>query len=88
MDNSTLSLALTGVVPTVCDAEAGESEEVVLECRSQAASAHPAVGGERGLRMDFVLNPGRTGKRRGSNPGCRPTKPTIGEQRCLTDRPC
>ncbi len=43
MDNSTFSLALTGVVPAVCDAEAGEADELVLG-RTGARAAPPAAG--------------------------------------------
>ena len=32
METSTLSFALTGVVPPVCDAEAGESNPTVRRC--------------------------------------------------------
>jgi AraC family transcriptional regulator len=42
MDNSTFSLALTGVVPAVCDAEAGEADELVLG--RTGARAAPAAG--------------------------------------------
>ena len=43
MDNSTLSLALTGVVPAVCDAEAGETDEIVTD-RAGSHTAPPASG--------------------------------------------
>lgn len=43
MDNSLLSLALTGVVPAVCDAEAGESE-VVID-RTDSLHSPPPAGG-------------------------------------------
>jgi AraC family transcriptional regulator len=43
MDNSTLSLALTGVVPAVCDAEAGEADEIVPD-RAGSPAAPPASG--------------------------------------------
>lgn len=43
MDNSTLSLALTGMVPAVCDAEAGEADEIVTD-RANSCAAPPAAG--------------------------------------------
>jgi AraC family transcriptional regulator len=42
MDNSTLSLALTGVVPAVCDAEAGGADEILLD-RREAGTAPPLM---------------------------------------------
>ena len=38
MENSTLSLALTGVVPAVCDAEAGGANEIVFDRRDSRAA--------------------------------------------------
>lgn len=45
MDNSklSLSLALTGVAPAVCDAEAGEADEIVID-RTGSHAAPPAAG--------------------------------------------
>src|SRR5262245_66363209 len=43
MDNSLLSLALTGVVPAACDAEAGEADEIVTD-RAGSQAAPPASG--------------------------------------------
>jgi AraC family transcriptional regulator len=43
MDNSTFPLALTGVAPAVCDAEAGEADEIVFD-RTDARAAPPAAG--------------------------------------------
>jgi AraC family transcriptional regulator len=44
MDNSTLSLALTGVVPPACDAEAGEADEIVITDRTDSPAAPPTAG--------------------------------------------
>ena len=49
MGNSTLSLALTGVVPAVCDAEAGEADEIVVD-RADSHSAPPAPGSGLSVR--------------------------------------
>ena len=38
MENSTLSLALTGVVPAVCDAEAGAADGIVFDRRDSRAA--------------------------------------------------
>jgi transcriptional regulator GlxA family with amidase domain len=43
MDNSILSLALTDVVPAVCDAEAGEADEIVTD-PTDSRAAPPASG--------------------------------------------
>jgi AraC family transcriptional regulator len=43
MDNSTLSVALNGVVPAVCDAEAGDSVEA-MSLRTASRGAPPSAG--------------------------------------------
>ena len=49
--NSTLSLALVGVVPAVCDAEAGEADEVVTD-RADSPAAPPVSGPAMSLFQD------------------------------------
>jgi AraC family transcriptional regulator len=43
-DNSTLSLALTGVAPAACDAEAGEFDHLVTDRTDSTHAAPPSAG--------------------------------------------
>jgi len=58
MDNSTLSFALTGVVPAVCDAEAGGSGFPARQIRSAIAelcsAIRSALDNERGTAEDSL----------------------------------
>jgi AraC family transcriptional regulator len=58
MDNSTLSLALTGVVPPVCDAEAGASDFPARKIRSAMAelccALRSALDDERGTAEESL----------------------------------
>ena len=44
MENSIRSLELTGVVPAICDAEAGECDEIVVDRTDATHAAPPATG--------------------------------------------
>lgn len=58
MENSTLSFALTGVVPALCDAEAGESGFAARQIRSAMAelcsAVRSALDNERGTAEDSL----------------------------------
>jgi transcriptional regulator GlxA family with amidase domain len=58
MDNLTLSLPLTGVVPSICDAEAGPEPRAVRELRSVMAelcvAIRSALDDERGTAEDSL----------------------------------
>jgi len=49
MDAPTLSRALTGVVPAVCDAEAGETDDIVFD-RTDSRVVSPATGSGLSVR--------------------------------------
>jgi AraC family transcriptional regulator len=58
MDNSTLSFALTGMVPAVCDAEAGEGDSLARQIRSAMAelcsAIRSALDNERGTAEESL----------------------------------